>query len=125
MKSVLNLSNLGHTWILDIDGTLVKHNGYKTEDGDSLIEGVKEFFEKIPKDDMVVLITSRTEEYREQTEAYLQGEKVRYNHIIYNAPFGERIIINDRKPSGLDTAIAVNLERDIFRSFDFHIDMDK
>lgn len=23
------ISQLGHTWILDLDGTIVKHNGYK------------------------------------------------------------------------------------------------
>jgi len=27
---------------------------------------------------------------------------------------GERIVVNDRKPSGLDMAVAINLERDHF-----------
>ena len=31
------LSSLGHTWILDLDGTLVKHNGYKIDGADSLL----------------------------------------------------------------------------------------
>ena len=26
----LRLSSLPHTWVLDLDGTLVRHNGYKT-----------------------------------------------------------------------------------------------
>ncbi len=27
----LILSTLGHVWILDLDGTIVKHNGYRAE----------------------------------------------------------------------------------------------
>ena len=56
------LSSLGHTWILDLDGTLVKHNGYKIDGAD--------------------------------------------------IPYGERIVINDCKPGGLITSIAINMERD-------------
>ena len=33
--------------------------------------------------------------------------------MLFNLPTGERILINDMKPSGLDTAIGINLERDI------------
>ena len=33
MKQNITLSPLGHTWLLDLDGTIVKHNGYK-EGGD-------------------------------------------------------------------------------------------
>ena len=29
-------------------------------------------------------------------------------------PMGERIVVNDRKPSGIDMAFAVNLDRDQF-----------
>lgn len=38
----LSLSSLPHTWLIDIDGTLLKHNGYK-EGGDELLEGVLDF----------------------------------------------------------------------------------
>ena len=37
----LTLSTLPKTWLFDIDGTLVKHNGYK-EGGDVLLPGVRE-----------------------------------------------------------------------------------
>jgi hypothetical protein len=108
------LSPLGHTWIFDLDGTIVKHNGYKLDTCDTLLNGARGFIANIPQADMVIFITSRTDEYREITEYFLKENQIRYDHIIYNAPFGERILINDRKPSGLAMAIAVNVERDKF-----------
>lgn len=108
----LFLSPLGHTWILDLDGTLVKHNGYKLDGEDSFLEGAKAFLESIPPKDMVIILTSRTKEYSDQTEAFLQKQEIRYDAIIYDVPYGERILINDDKPSGLRTAIAVRKERD-------------
>ena len=35
----LVMSTLPKTWILDLDGTLVKHNGYKMDGEDSLLKG--------------------------------------------------------------------------------------
>ncbi len=37
---------------------------------------------------------------------------IRYDQIIYGAPYGERILLNDRKLSGMETAKAVNVNRD-------------
>ncbi|MDR1321196.1 MAG: hypothetical protein LBK56_07185 [Gracilibacteraceae bacterium] len=112
MTEKLSLSPLGHTWFLDLDGTLVKHNGYKTDGYDTLLEGAEEFLRSIPEDDMIVIVTSRTEEYQEATERFLAERRIRYDHIICGAPLGERIVVNDRKPSGLATAVAVNVDRD-------------
>lgn len=108
----LILSKLGHTWIFDIDGTLVKHNGYKIEGCDTLLTGVKEFLNSIPEKDMIIFLTSRKEEYKEQTINFFQSSGIRYDHIIFNAPCGERILINDCKPSGLEMSVAVNVVRD-------------
>jgi hypothetical protein len=118
----LILSTLNHTWILDLDGTLVLHNGYKIHGHDILLEGARELLDCIPPDDMIVIITSRTDEYKEMTEAFLKGQNIRYDAIIYNAPFGERILINDKKPSGLETALAVNTDRDASLRFRVQID---
>ncbi|HBT40428.1 MAG: Uncharacterized protein XD58_1843 [Thermotoga sp. 50_1627] len=107
----LVLSSLSKVWILDLDGTLVKHNGY-LDGQDVLLEGVKEFFEKIGKHDFVIILTSRSEEYREITESFLKENGVRYDLIVFGLGHGERILINDMKPSGLLTAYAVNKERD-------------
>ena len=114
MSHKIILSTLGHTWLIDLDGTLVKHNGYKLQGFDTLLDGSLEFLNSIPKEDMIILITARKEEYRELTEAFLRDNGIKYSHIIFNAPYGERILINDRKVSGLNTAIAINTERDDF-----------
>ena len=44
----LVLSALNKTWIIDIDGTLFKHNGYKIN-REELLEGVSVFFHKYQK----------------------------------------------------------------------------
>ena len=109
------MSTLPKTWILDLDGTVVKHNGYKTDGEDSLLPGAKEYIDAIPADDRVVILTSRTDEYRDSTLRFLEEKGIRYDDILFNMPMGERIVINDRKPSGLDMAYAVNLDRDRFK----------
>lgn len=111
-KRALVLSSLGHTWILDLDGTIVRHNGYLTDGKDTFLEGAKEFLESIPQGDMIIFLTSREEEYKQVTEEFLHRNHVKYDSIIYGAPYGERILINDRKPSGLETAVALTGNRD-------------
>lgn len=111
-ENQLFLSGLAHTWLLDLDGTLVKHNGYKLDGKDSFLPGAEEFLSGIGKDDMVIILTSRGEDMRERTEAFLLDHDVRYDQIIFNVPYGERIVINDDKPSGLCMAIALRKERD-------------
>ena len=113
-KGKLVLSTLPKTWIFDLDGTLVKHNGYLLDGEDSLLPGAKEFLDNLPVEDMILILTSRTEEYREKTLNYLKSKGIRYDFILFNAPMGERVLLNDRKPSGLKTALAFNLERDSF-----------
>lgn len=108
------VSSLPKTWILDLDGTIVKHNGYKIDGKDTLLEGAKQFLQGIANEDMIIFITSRAEKYKKETEEFLQKNNIRYNNIIYNAPYGERILINDRKPSGLCMAKAISPKRDEF-----------
>ena len=71
---------------------------------------------------MIIFITSRTSDLTVMTERFLDEIGIRHDHIIYNAPYGERVLMNDRKPSGLDTAIAVNTERDVFCDVQFEVD---
>ena len=111
-KNNLVLSTLGHTWIFDLDGTIVKHNGYLLDGQDTLLPGALEFLHNIPEKDMVIIVTSREERYRILTESFLKGNEIRYDHIIFNAPYGERILINDDKPSGLKSSYAISSKRD-------------
>jgi hypothetical protein len=112
MENKLVLSLLGHTWIIDLDGTIVKHNGYKVDREDSFLPGAEEFLKSIPKKDMIVFLTSRTDEYKDLTLGFLKRNNIRYDYIIFNAPYGERILINDDKPSGLKMGYTINLVRD-------------
>ena len=111
-KTTLQLSPLAHTWILDFDGTLVEHNGYKSGE-DRFLPGALEFLHGIPQDDVVVILTAREPEARSVTEAFLAANGVRYTHIHFGIPMGERILMNDTKPSGLVCAYAVTPERNI------------
>ena len=112
MERKIILSNLAHTWIFDLDGTLVKHNGYLTAEGDSLLDGAAEFLANLPDKDMIILVTARPSEFRDVTEKFLAKNKIRYDHIIFDAPVGERILVNDNKPGGLVTALAIERTRD-------------
>lgn len=120
----LTLSTLGHTWILDLDGTIVEHNGYKKYGIDKLLDGAKDFLESIPNEDMIIFLTSRKLEYKAITEGFLNENHIRYDQIIFEAPYGERILLNDDKPSGLKMGYAVNLNRDRFSEAKITIDYD-
>ena len=113
----LVLSTLPKTWIFDLDGTLVKHNGYKIDGHDTLLPGAKKYLDALPDDDFILILTSRTDEYKEMTLEFLEQNGIRYDEIMFNMPMGERIVINDRKPSGIDMAVSVNVGRDEGGSF--------
>ncbi|MDR1440010.1 MAG: hypothetical protein LBJ10_08385 [Clostridiales bacterium] len=104
------VSALKKTWLLDLDGTLLRHNGYLLG-GDELLDGAEEFLASIAGD-AVVILTARGEECRGETVAFLKGHGIRYDHIVFGLPAGERILMNDRKPSGMATALAINKDRD-------------
>lgn len=114
MEQKLILSTLPKTWVFDLDGTILKHNGYKLDGVDTLLEGAKAYLDGIPAEDKIVIFTSRTEEYRQQTLDFLREQGIRYDEILFEMPMGERIVVNDRKPSGLDMAVALNMDRDRF-----------
>lgn len=108
----LKFSPLAKTWVFDVDGTLLVHNGHLRTQGDEVLPGVKEFFSNISPKDKVILLTARKEMFRDQLESFLNDNGIRFDKILYGMPMGERILVNDKKPSGLITAYAVNKDRD-------------
>lgn len=114
MEQELILSTLPKTWIFDLDGTLVKHNGYLKEGKDVLLDGVKEFLSEIPAEDKIIILTAREKKYEKMTRDFLERNQIRYDMILFHMPAGERILVNDRKPSGLSMAVAVDMDRDVF-----------
>ena len=105
------LSRLAHTWLIDVDGTLVRHNGHKNG-GDELLPGVKEFWNTIPQEDVIILLSARSESERSLTAEFLHSQSIRFDHMLFDMPTGERVVINDSKPKGLKTALSVNIPRD-------------
>jgi hypothetical protein len=100
-----------HTWFIDLDGTILKHNGYMT-DGEELLPGVHDLWQEIPAGDYIIITTGRAEEYREITLDFLDSQGLRYDLAIFGLPLGERIVVNDPKPGGLITAVAWSVTRD-------------
>ena len=121
---MINLSPLPKTWIFDVDGTLVKHNGYLIDGYDTLLDGVKETFNKIDNSDTIILLTAREEKYIDDLKQFLEKNSIRYNYLLSDIPVGERLLINDNKPSGLITAYAINKKRDEKLSIEYVINKD-
>jgi ribonucleotide monophosphatase NagD (HAD superfamily) len=108
----VSVSPLPKTWLIDIDGTIFRHNGHLAGE-DKLLPGVLEFIAAIPEQDRIILLTARGESLREVTLSALARHGVRYHEVLFSLPVGERLLINDRKPSGLATAHAINIDRDV------------
>ncbi len=110
----LKISPMQKTWILDLDGTLLVHNGPYILGRDEFLPGAEEFLNNIPQNDIIIFLTARGEWEKVHTLKFLKENHVRYDHIIFGAGQGERILINDNKPDGLVTAVAINTTRDEF-----------
>jgi len=118
----VKLSPMQKTWILDLDGTILVHDGPYILGKDQFLQGAKEFLENIPDRDIIIFLTARGEWEKSHTLKFLKENNVRYNHIIFGAGQGERILINDNKPDGLVTAVAINTTRDRFCQTKFETD---
>lgn len=118
----IKISPMPKTWILDLDGTLLVHDGPYILGKDEFLPGAREFLDSIPKRDMIIFLTARSDYEKSHTLRFLKENNVRYDHIIFNAGEGERIMINDMKPDGLVTAYAVNTVRDRFCKTEFITD---
>ena len=118
----IEMTGLSKTWILDLDGTLLVHDGPYIMGKDEFLPGAREFLDSIPRRDMIIFLTARSDYEKPHTMRFLKENNVRYDHIIFNAGEGERIMINDMKPDGLVTAYAVNTVRDRFCKTEFITD---
>ncbi|MCR5691303.1 MAG: hypothetical protein K6G62_03700 [Eubacterium sp.] len=110
----VKLSSMQKTWILDLDGTLLVHDGPYILGRDEFLPGAREFLDGIPERDIIIFLTARGDWEKAHTLKFLKENHVRYDHIIFGAGQAERIMINDNKPDGLVTAIAINTTRDQF-----------
>ena len=129
----IRLSVLPHTWLIDIDGTALRHNGHLMADDESnpssaaeqILPGVYDFWLRIPPQDIIILMSARKHEEKNKTIEIFNSLGLRFDHAIFDLPTGERILINDSKPLGLKTAVAVNVSRDEgLNRISFHVDED-
>ena len=110
------------TIFCDIDGTLC-HYPYSVEMGNydfdkkvmqPLSGTLKKLWEWDKAGHIIILTTGRKEGMRESTERQLREAGVIYDRLIMGIGGGARVLINDLKPDRADdTAIAINLKRDI------------
>jgi len=107
----VNYPKLKKTWIFDLDGTLVVHGGY-LNGKEIKLPGIDDLFDTIPKNDMIIIVTGRPESDKETTIQNLKELNIRFDHIIFDAGKGARIVINDTKPSGYKTAHSFGITRD-------------
>lgn len=105
------------TWIFDLDGTILEYEGLQNKGLDKLLPGVQELWSSFDEKDMIILITGRPSSLKQKTLHFLNECGIRYDFAIFDAPFGERTIINDFKNSGAPTAFSWN----VFRNAGFTI----
>ena len=101
---------------LDIDGTILKHHGGHSSDlvhsKTVLLPGVKEKLDEWEVSGYQIIITTgRKESYRKFTEKQLLVCGVAYEQLIMGLGRGERVVVNDRKVNGDNSATAICIER--------------
>ena len=104
------------TIFLDIDGCIFKHKGNLTtqiNEPPELLPGVLEKLNKWDADGhKIILITGRKESMRKFTENQLIEHGIYYDQLIMGVNRGERILINDKKPTNdMVVARAIEIKR--------------
>ena len=103
------------TIFVDIDGTLLQHQGSLPDTilrDPILLEGVIEkFIEWTGKSYKIIITTARPESMRDVTKGHLEKFGICYDVLLMGLTSGQRILINDKKPSHNTAALAINVER--------------
>lgn len=110
------MDNRPITIFCDIDGTLVKHStadilskpNYKLTLLSNTIEKLNEWN---LKGYIIILTTGRKKSLKKQTIKQLEKAGIFYDKLIMEVGGGRRVLINDRKSDGTDTAFSINLDR--------------
>jgi len=108
--------NADKTIFCDIDGTLVKHvppdeSALPSFKMTLLPNAMENLLDWNRKNYTIILTTGRKESQREITIKQLQEVGIFYDHLIMGLGRGTRVIINDKKIDGENTAMSINLER--------------
>ena len=106
------------TIFLDIDGTLIEHSESISDQltGEpKILEGTLDTLMEWDRNGYnIILTTGRRESARRVTEEQLSNLGIYYDQLIMGIGGGIRVIVNDRKKDNeYDTAIAINLKRNL------------
>ena len=104
------------TYLIDIDGVLLRHRGNLSEQMSDYTERLAHtvfLINEIEKNGgKIILTTGRKESMRAFTENQLSNHKIFYDQLVMGFNRGARILINDLKPSQtMRTAFAFSPER--------------
>ena len=70
------------------------------------------FLKKFQKKIRLFSPLAEKKKYARKTISFLKKNKLYFNEIIFDLPYGERILVNDIKPKNkLKTAISINVKR--------------
>lgn len=104
------------TIICDIDGTIVEHmkpdKAAMPQSKMKPLPGtLQKFLEWDSKGYNIILITGRKDSLRSATEKQLADAGLFYDKLIMGVGGGYRVLINDAKEDGSETAVSINLPR--------------
>jgi len=104
------------TIFVDLDGCVFQHHGNgavkQWSKKPTLLPNVQLTWNHWEKDShCIIIITSRRESCRKQLTKWLSEYGLFFDHLIMGVPHGARILINDKKADGSDSAFTRNLER--------------
>jgi haloacid dehalogenase-like hydrolase len=109
------IEDIPKTIFCDIDGTLVQHEIPRCFYSDYKLRVLPNVKEKIlewhQKSYVIILTTGRKESNRAILVKQLQDAGIVYDQLLMGMTRGERVIINDKKPDGYQTARAINIAR--------------
>lgn len=104
------------TIFLDIDGTLLKHQGsltlLMTQPAEIISGVIDKLNEWEGRGFNIVLTTGRKESQRALTERQLESLGIFYDQLIMGIGGGPRYLVNDKQKDGTPMAFAFNLTRD-------------
>ena len=108
--------NMKKTLFIDIDGTLVKHQGNQSNMVIRPMEILPGVLDKLNEWDAnghkIILTTGRKECLRKVTEEELLKNGIFYDQLVMGLTRGERVVINDIKPDyAMTTATAIQVNR--------------
>jgi len=107
--------NFRKTIFCDIDGTLFHHQDSLQEMITlpvKVLPGVNQKFKEWrEKEYYIVLTTARPEGTRVITEQQLLQNGIFFDQLVMGLPVGCRVVVNDRKTNGMNTADAVCIDR--------------